>query len=650
MSINTTILRIKGQYNRVLLELSRVKYLNRWVVFLTDLLLSVFSTLGVCLVVSYVLEWEFVFRYIYYIVTYSSFATVVAMLVLKSYANVIRYTTLRDVWRVLLMGIFKEVVLALGLIFSGPIVQYRIIFFACTDFFLTFAILLTSRILILNLYNVLIRSIYSKKKRILIYGIGNDSVALAQGNSNIYMKDYVVQGFFMMESRKETRRILGHAVYCARDEDELSNLVISKNIDSILFPTMQSVQKERSGLVSICERLQIRTLVVPNIEEMKEGIVHRSIRPINVEDLLGRDEIKINLTSIGKALSGKVILVTGAAGSIGSEICRQLAKFQIQNLICFDSAETPMHNLRLQLEATYQNLHFVAVIGDVRSRDRLEFVFSSYSPQVVFHAAAYKHVPLMEENPCEAVRVNVFGTRNIADISVKYGVERFVMISTDKAVNPTNIMGCSKRIAEIYVQSLNLAIRRGEIKGMTKFITTRFGNVLGSNGSVIPLFKEQIENGGPVTVTHPDIIRFFMTIPEACRLVLEAGTMGEGGEIFVFDMGEAVKIVDLARHMIELAGFKPGKDISIVFTGLRPGEKLYEEVLGDKENTKETPHEKIRVASVREYDYFLQVLPSIKILSRLSAEVKIEDMVKVMKNLVAEFKSRNSIYEMYDKN
>lgn len=306
-----------------------------------------------------------------------------------------------------------------------------------------------------------------------------------------------------------------------------------------------------------------------------------------------------------------------------------------------------MHNLRLELEEKFKDLNFVPVIGDVRNLDRVDYVFRNWLPQVVFHAAAYKHVPLMEENPCEAIRTNVFGTRVMADAAVAYGVEKFVMISTDKAVNPTNIMGCSKRLAEIYVQSLSIAIGRGEVSGHTRFITTRFGNVLGSNGSVIPRFRDQIAQGGPVTVTHPDIIRYFMTIPEACRLVLEAGTLGKGGEIFIFDMGEPVKIADLARRMIELSGLQVNKDIEIKYTGLRPGEKLYEELLSKKENTKETPHEKIRVAAVREYAY-TDVVEHINLLAELSLRVQILPMVKEMKSFVPEFKSQNSKFSELD--
>ena len=429
--------------------------------------------------------------------------------------------------------------------------------------------------------------------------------------------------------------------------EDLYRLIPRNSLDGVLFPNIKVAHQERDRLIRYCEQASLKTLVVPEMEELRGGEAKRSVREIRIEDLLGREEIHINLDEIGNLLEGKTVLVTGAAGSIGSEICRQLAHFPIKKLVCFDSAETPMHNLRLELEEKYRGLNFVPVIGDVRSPDRVDYMFRNWHPQVVFHAAAYKHVPLMEENPCEAIRTNVFGTRVMADAAVSYGVEKFVMISTDKAVNPTNIMGCSKRLAEIYVQSLSLAIERGEVKGETRFITTRFGNVLGSNGSVIPRFREQIAQGGPVTVTHPDIIRYFMTIPEACRLVLEAGTMGKGGEIFIFDMGEPVKIADLAKRMIELSGLQVDKDIEIKYTGLRPGEKLYEELLNNKENTKETPHEKIRVAAVREYDY-KDVITHIHVLIELSLRVQILPMVKEMKAFVPEFKSQNSRFEELD--
>ncbi|MBR0084445.1 MAG: polysaccharide biosynthesis protein, partial [Bacteroidales bacterium] len=392
----------------------------------------------------------------------------------------------------------------------------------------------------------------------------------------------------------------------------------------------------------------IKTLIVPTVDEVAEGQTLLRPREIKVEDLLGRKEIKISLDEIRANFKGKVVMVTGAAGSIGSELVRQLAGFGVKKLVLFDNAETPMHYLRLELEDRFPELDFVPVIGDLRQVPRLDFAFRTYRPQIVFHAAAYKHVPLMEENPCEAIMVNTWGTRSVADRCIEYDVEKMVMISTDKAVNPTNIMGCTKRLAEIYVQSLGLAIERGEKEGKTKFITTRFGNVLGSNGSVIPRFNEQIAKGGPVTVTHPDITRFFMTIPEACRLVMEAATMGTGNQIFVFDMGEPVKIDQLARRMITLAGYVPDKDIKIEYSGLRPGEKLYEEVLSNKENTLPTFHERIRIAKVREYCY-KDMVPIFSELHHLAEKVQIEDMVRLMKKTVPEYKSANSKYAEFDK-
>ncbi len=375
--------------------------------------------------------------------------------------------------------------------------------------------------------------------------------------------------------------------------------------------------------------------------------INNYIRTIKIEDLLGRPEIKISMDEIIANFKNKIVMVTGAAGSIGSELCRQLATSGIKRLILLDNAETPLHNIRLELEDKFPELDFVPIIGDVRSVNKLDYVFRKYSPQLVFHAAAYKHVPLMEENPCEAVCVNVTGSRNVADKCVEYGVEKMVMVSTDKAVNPTNIMGCTKRLAEIYVQSLGLAIEHGEIKGKTKFVTTRFGNVLGSNGSVILRFREQIEHGGPITVTHPDITRFFMTIPEACRLVMEAATFSTGTQIFVFDMGQPVKISTLAKRMIHLAGLEVDRDIKIEYTGLRPGEKLYEEVLATKENSLPTTHERIFIAKVREYSY-AAAKDAVNSLTEYAGKLETPDMVKLMKRVVPEYISKFSVYEKFD--
>ncbi len=635
---------IKNRLKYTILRLSKVRYFNRWVIFAGDLILSVIATAVIEVFLESSLHIPIFSTPL--LILLSLVVSIASIFLFRTYVGVIRYATLREVWRLMFMAIAKEVMLGVCIV-GGELLPGHIYLFLFADFFVTFIFLLGIRLILLYVYNAVLLSTYVKKKNILIYGLGENSVTLAQGGSKVYMSDYVVRGFLGMKHNKRHFRISGYTVYGIENQEELKQLVVRHNIDGVLFPNVKLAQKEKERLIPMCDAINLRTLVVPSTEEMKNGVIPRSIRRIHIGDLLGRDEIEINLREIGTLLKGKTVMVTGAAGSIGSEICRQLAKFSIEQLVCFDSGETAMHNLRLELEEKFPYLKFIPVIGDVRSQQRLHYVFRTFRPQVVFHAAAYKHVPLMEENPCEAIRVNVFGSRNVADMAVKYGVERFVMVSTDKAVNPTNIMGCSKRLAEIYVQSLSIAIQNGEVQGKTKFITTRFGNVLGSNGSVIPRFKEQIKNGGPVTVTHPDIIRFFMTIPEACRLVLEAGTMGNGGEIFVFDMGEPVKIADLARRMIELAGFRPDKDIRIEYTGLRPGEKLFEEVLSDKENTKETPHPKIHVAQVREYKY-AEVAEKIDHLTELAVAVQIPEMVKEMKAIVPEFISKNSKFEMYD--
>lgn len=377
----------------------------------------------------------------------------------------------------------------------------------------------------------------------------------------------------------------------------------------------------------------------------KDDLDHRQLKEVDIEDLLPRDKIEIDLNVVEKQLTGNTILVTGAAGSIGSEIVRQVAQFRPKRLVLIDQAETPLHDIRLMMARQWPNVEAETIVSDICMKERMEELFDIYRPDYVFHAAAYKHVPMMENNPGESVRNNIDGTRVIADLAVKYGTKKFVMVSTDKAVNPTNVMGCSKRICEIYVQSLDKAIKDGKIKGVTQFVTTRFGNVLGSNGSVIPLFREQIRRGGPVTVTHKDIIRFFMLIPEACKLVLEAGTMGNGGEIFVFDMGKPVRIVDLAKRMIQLSG---AKDVEIKFTGLRDGEKLYEEVLNEEETTKPTFHPKIKIAQVREYDY-TEVSDHIDSLVASSIQETDMQIVKRMKDLVPEFKSKHSKYEVLDK-
>ena len=650
--IHNSKMNFRYSYNRWLLLLGRVvnlRYINRWIIFCADLLVSLgvslIGVLGLLSILRIHVESADVLR----LGLASLIGSVFSFWAFKVYHGVIRYSTLRGVWRIGAVAVLKVLLMCLVLSCLGAGFSPSVYWVGCiSDAALTIVMLIALRVFVINVYNSLLTQLGKKRKRILVFGTGEESVMIATSASQqVFLSNYSIIGFIRFGALKKSMRIAELPVYQIENLDDLYRLIPRNNLDGILFPNIKTAQQERDRLVRYCEQALLKTLVVPEMEEIRDGQMKRSIREVRIEDLLGREEIRINLTEIGNLLEGKTILVTGAAGSIGSEICRQLAHFPIKRLICFDAAETPMHNLRLELEERFERLDFVPVIGDVRSPERVDYVFRNWHPQVVFHAAAYKHVPLMEENPCEAVRTNVFGTRVMADASVAYGVEKFVMISTDKAVNPTNIMGCSKRLAEIYVQSLSMALQRGEKRGNTRFITTRFGNVLGSNGSVIPRFREQIAKGGPVTVTHPDIIRYFMTIPEACRLVLEAGTMGNGGEIFIFDMGEPVKIADLAKRMIELSGLRVDKDIEIKYTGLRPGEKLYEELLSNKENTKETPHEKIRVARVREYAY-PEVVEHVDKLAELSLRVEILPMVREMKAFVPEFKSKNSRFESLD--
>ena len=644
--------KVKYRYNRWRLALGRLVnlwYINRWIIFCADLFISLcvslIGVLGLLSIMHVYISGISVLK-----VGIASFvASILSFLTFKVYHGVIRHSTLRGLWRIGGVAITKSILMFILLHLLRADFNSSIYWVGgITDCMLTIVLLITLRVFVINVYNSVLSQLGKKRKRVLVFGMDEDSVMIATSpNRQVFMQNYSIIGFLTFDSAKKNLRIAELPVYQIEDIDDLLRLIPRNNLDGILFPNIKTVRRERDRLIHYCEQASLKPLVIPDMEEVHEGGMKRSVREIRIEDLLGREEISINLGEIGLLLKDKTILVTGAAGSIGSEICRQLAHFPIKKLICLDAAETPMHDLRLELEEKYKELDFVPIIGDVRNPDRVDYVFRNWHPQVVFHAAAYKHVPLMEENPCEAVRTNVFGTRVIADAAVSYGVEKFVMISTDKAVNPTNIMGCSKRLAEIYVQSLSVAISKGALAGNTKFITTRFGNVLGSNGSVIPRFRDQIAKGGPVTVTHPDIIRYFMTIPEACRLVLEAGTMGKGGEIFIFDMGEPVKIADLAKRMIELSGLQVDKDIEIKYTGLRPGEKLYEELLSNKENTKETPHEKIRVAAVRE-DAYKDVVEHIDLLAELSLHVHILPMVKEMKSFVPEFKSQNSQFTRLD--
>ena len=586
---------------------------------------------------GFILSWlalSFVFSFIFFIL-------------LKTYRTIVRHTTLKEFAKICVASFMKSLCVGLVMIVLPFADTYYGLLMAL-DCSLTIVFLLLMRIAMIVIYDTMREKVISSRKRtnVMVYGVDDKSVATVARLAN--SPHYNVIGYLNYGRRLRGQNIGGIKIFYFENSSDIKLFRERFFVDAILFAREESIKAEASRLIEYCQETRVKVLVAPSIDEVIDGkIMKSSIREVKIEDLLGRDEIKISMKEIVENFNGKTVMVTGAAGSIGSELCRQLASFGPKKLILFDNGETPMHNLRLELEERYRNLDFIPVIGDVRQEPRLDYVFRTYRPQVVFHAAAYKHVPLMEENPCEAVRVNVAGSRNVADKCIEYDVEKMVMISTDKAVNPTNIMGCTKRLAEIYVQSLGLAIERGEVKGRTRFVTTRFGNVLGSNGSVIPRFREQIAKGGPVTVTHPEITRFFMTIPEACRLVMEAATMSTGNQIFVFDMGESVKIDTLARKMITLAGFTPDVDIAVEYSGLRPGEKLYEEVLSNKENTDPTSHDRIRVAKVREYghDKAKEVMSE---LEDLALKVEIPEMVQLMKQTVPEFISKNSEYEKYD--
>lgn len=487
----------------------------------------------------------------------------------------------------------------------------------------------------------------SSIQKVFIYGCMSGGIALAKSLKNENPQRYRLRGFISTDNSLNGSWLLGEQVHY--DDDSVVEVMKKYNVTTLLVSPLQTKHFiTRNTLIDSLIAANIKIMILPVEAEEWDGkseLTNQQLHEVEIEDLLPRDKIEVDMDAIGSMLTGRRVLITGAAGSIGSEMVRQIAPYHPAEMILVDQAETPMHDIRLMMARKFSDVKNETVVASIADKDHMEKLFTEYRPEYVFHAAAYKHVPMMEDNPIQAVRNNIAGTRIIADLAVKYGTKKFVMISTDKAVNPTNVMGCSKRICEIYCQSLNQAILDGKVKGDTQFVTTRFGNVLGSNGSVIPLFKEQIRKGGPITVTHPDIIRYFMLIPEACKLVLEAGTMGKGGEIFVFDMGKPVKIVDLAKRMIFLSG---AKNVKIKFTALRDGEKLYEELLATQENTKPTHHPKIMIAEVRSYDYDVAKKneDDLLLLTFTHDDMKI---VGKMKEIVPEFKSKHSKYEILDK-
>lgn len=571
---------------------------------------------------------------------------VVGMRMFHTYSGIMRFSSFVDLLRIsgaLVVGFILNCVLL-------QVIPENILCEITTEsivvmLFISMIEMWTMRILVKYMYD----SSFSAETKIPVFilGVREGGISLAKSMRNDHPSQYVVKGFATQETAMVGRFLLGCEVYSY--DETLIGVMHKMNVKTLFVsPLVTEKFLEKQDMIDKLTAEGIKIMMMPKAQSWdgKSNLRHQMMREVDIEDLLPRDKIEVDMNAIGKLLSGRTILITGAAGSIGSEMVKQIAIYKPQRLILVDEAETPMHDVRLFMNKNYADIPCETIVTSITNATRMELIFSEYHPDYVFHAAAYKHVPMMEDNPAEAVQNNIYGTRVIADMAVKYGTRKFVMISTDKAVNPTNVMGCSKRICEIYCQALNKAIVDGEVKGVTQFVTTRFGNVLGSNGSVIPIFKKQIAMGGPITVTHPDIIRFFMLIPEACKLVLEAGTMGKGGEIFVFDMGKPVRIADLAKRMIALSGVD---GIDIKYVGLRDGEKLFEEVLNDKEATIPTHHPKIMVAKVREYPYEL-ARKNEEDLYQLSFTYDDMAIVKKMKEIVPEYKSQHSKYSELDHN
>ncbi len=619
--------------------LQKISYTPRWIIFAIDVCLSLFSIVIACLVLTNFQLDKIVWNSLVKIMMVVMGVRVISFILGRTYSGIIRYTGTEDVLRIFYVLTAGELVL---LLFNAGFFIFDQTFFIPLGFLLIEYMVLMCIMTVSRLFVKITFAQYldaeKVKKNVIICGSDEYGMMAKHALDNAVDASYNILAFVDMNDKKAGKVLEGVKIYKSQ---ALAYLLKRYNVDKVVIAKKLLAQDKKRKLIETCLKYNVNVLEVPQFESWINGELNiRHIKNIKIEDLLDRGVIELDDNALRKQLLNKTILVTGAAGSIGSEIVRQLTRFKPARIILFDEAESPLYDIQLELSEKFRFNDYVIEMGDVREYQRVEKVFLKYKPDIVYHAAAYKHVPMVELLPLEGIKTNVFGTKNVADLAVKYGVDKFVMISTDKAVNPTNVMGCTKRIAEIYIQSLNS-------KSETSFITTRFGNVLGSNGSVIPRFTKQIEAGGPVTVTHPDITRFFMTIPEACQLVLQAGALGEGGEIFVFDMGESVKIVDLARKMIKLSGFEVGKDIHIVFTGLRPGEKLYEEVLNVKETTLPTPHKRIKRAKVREYD-FEEIKCEMQELSEIMKEGNTFEVVRKMKLIVPEFKSKNSVYEEID--
>lgn len=620
------------------------KVLPIWTILLIDVLIIVVSSL-----LAYALRYDF--RSIFLesstidkTIVWTVIVNLVFFRVFRTYSNVLRFSSFIDIMRIFVSLTVSYALLMISSVLLASYLDIRlapvsVLFMA---YIISFAIMSCSRIVVKMFYELL-NFDGSHSANVFIYGAKEAGVNIAKALRVNLRNHYRLRGFIADEPELINKVMMGVKVF--PNDESLIDVLNDRDVHTIIISPAKMEELKKSDMADRLLAHNIKLMTAPPLSEWSGQTLNRTqLKEIQIEDLLQRDPIEIDIHKVASHLEGKRVMITGAAGSIGSEIMRQVASFNPYKLILVDQAETPLHDIRLELQDRWRDIDAETIIADISNATRMEDIFKEYQPQYIFHAAAYKHVPMMEDNVSESIQINVFGTRTLADLAVKYGAEKFVMISTDKAVNPTNVMGCSKRICEIYVQSLAKKLQE---KGghVTQFITTRFGNVLGSNGSVIPRFRDQIQRGGPVTVTHPEIIRYFMTIPEACRLVLEAGSMGNGGEIYIFDMGKPVKIVDLAKRMISLSG---RTDVKIEFTGLRHGEKLYEELLNVKELTKPTYHEKIMIATVREYDYD-EVKQRIQKLIEVSYTYDQMQIVAAMKVIVPEFISKNSCFEALDK-
>jgi len=622
------------------LEFLFQRNMPRWIIFFIDICICLFS-----LILAYLVRFNFNIPQVEIEATPVVFSFVlgvraISFYVSKIYQGIVKYTGSQDVQRIFVVISIGSVVFMIANILSYRffnehfIVPFSIVII---EYMSSAFLMISLRIMFKALYSEIVNS-NKENSSVIIFGAGESGLITKRTLDRDGGTKYKVLAFIDDNPKKYGKKMEGVGIYGV---NKLKELLKDNNVEHLIISVQSLSPARKQEIVDICLDYNTKVLNVPPISNWINGeLSFKQIKKIKIEDLLERDPIQLDKEAIKKRISGKIVLVSGAAGSIGSEIVRQAIRFQPRKIILVDEAESPLYDIELELFEKYKEQSYEIVIGDVRNKDRMDNVFRTFNPQIVFHAAAYKHVPMMENNPSESILTNVLGTKTLADLAVDYKVEEFVMISTDKAVNPTNVMGASKRIAEIYTQALGK-------KTNTKFITTRFGNVLGSNGSVIPRFHQQIENGGPVTITHPNITRYFMTIPEACQLVLEAAALGNGGEVFVFDMGRSVKIVDLAKKMILLSGLILDKDIRITYTGLRPGEKLYEELLTNEENTLPTHRKQILIAKVKEYDFEI-VSKTIQELINLFDRQDNLSIVKKMKTLVPEYKSNNSIYETLD--